>query len=69
MKSIVRNIDAKKKKKKKKILEEEINSFISTGIEWIPKVFLEVNKNEKSDILSFLEAIEDNDDVQNVYNI
>ena len=54
--------------KVKKILEEEINSFISTGIEWIPKVFLEVNKNEKDDILSFLEDIEDNDDVQNVYS-
>ena len=31
------------------------------------QVFLEVNKNEKDDISSFLEDIEDNDDVQNVY--
>ena len=54
--------------KVKKLLEEEIDFFISTGIEWIPLVFIEVNKNEKDDIINFLENLEDDDDVQNVYS-
>ena len=54
--------------KVKKILEYEIDSFISTGIEWIPLVFIEVKKNEKDDIVSFLENLENDDDVQNVYS-
>ena len=54
--------------KVKKLLENEIDSFISTGIEWMPIIFIEVNGNEKDDIVSFLENIEDNDDVQNVYS-
>ena len=54
--------------KVKKLLENEIDSFISTGIEWIPIIFIEADGNEKDDIVSFLETIEDNDDVQNVYS-
>ena len=54
--------------KVKKLLEKEINSFISTGIEWIPIIFVEIGKNEKDEIISFLENIEDDDDVQNVYS-
>ena len=54
--------------KVKKILEKDIDLFISTGIEWIPIVFIELNKIEKDDILSFLENLEDDDDVQNVFS-
>ena len=54
--------------KVKKLLEEEIDIFISTGIEWIPLVFIEVNKHEKDGIINFLENLEDDDDVQNVYS-
>jgi len=54
--------------KVKKLLENEIDSFISTGIEWMPIIFIEANDNEKNDILSFLETLEDDDDVQNVYS-
>ena len=54
--------------KVKKLLEKEINFFISTGIEWIPKIFVEIGNNEKDEIVSFLENIEDDDDVQNVYS-
>ena len=50
------------------MLENEIDLFISTGIEWIPVIFIEADGNEKDDIVSFLETIEDNDDVQNVYS-
>ena len=54
--------------KVKKLLEKEINSFISTSIEWIPIIFVEIGNNEKDEIISFLENIEDDDDVQNVYS-
>ena len=54
--------------KVKKLLEKDIDSFISTGIEWIPIVFIEVNNNDKDEIISFLENLEDDDDVQNVYS-
>ena len=52
----------------KKKLENEINTFISTGIEWVPTIFIEANDNEKDEILNFLENLEDDDDVQNVYS-
>jgi len=54
--------------KVKKILEKDIQSFISTGIEWIPLIYIEVDENEKDEIVNFLENIEDDDDVQSVYS-
>ena len=54
--------------KVKKSLENEIVSFISTGIEWIPIVFIEISNKEKDEIINFLENLEDDDDVQNVYS-
>ena len=54
--------------KVKKLLENDIDSFISTGIEWVPLVHTEVNKNEKDDIIKFLENLEEDDDVQNVFS-
>ena len=53
--------------KVKKQLEKNIKSFISTGIEWIPTIYIEIMESEKPNIISFLESIEDDDDVQNVY--
>ncbi len=54
--------------KVKKTLEKDIDLFISAGIEWIPIVFVELNKIEKDDIISFLENLEDDDDVQYVFS-
>ena len=54
--------------KVKKILENKIDTFLSTGIEWVPNIFIEVNNDEKDEILNFLETIEDDDDVQNVFS-
>ena len=54
--------------KVKKLMENDIDSFISTKIEWIPVIFIEIKNNEKSDIVNFLENLEDDDDVQNVYS-
>ena len=53
--------------KVKKNLETNIKSFISTGIEWIPIIFNEIYENDKENIISFLDSLEENDDVQNVY--
>ena len=54
--------------KVKKLLEIDIDSFISTAIEWVPINFIDVNKTEKDDIINFLENLEDDDDVQNIYS-
>ena len=51
----------------KKKLEKNINNFLSTDIEWIPINNIEILKEEKDDVVKFLEILEDDDDVQNVY--
>ncbi|MDC0216432.1 YebC/PmpR family DNA-binding transcriptional regulator, partial [Candidatus Pelagibacter sp.] len=51
----------------KKKLEEIIKNFISTEIEWIPLNSVEVGKDKSEIAIEFLETLEDDDDVQNVY--
>jgi len=51
----------------KKKLEEKISNFISTEIEWIPLNSVEISKDRQDDIIQFLETLEDDDDVQNIY--
>jgi len=48
-------------------IEKIIKEFYSSGIEWIPinKILLDQEKTQS--VLNFLELIEDDDDVQNVY--
>ena len=43
-------------------------NFISTEIEWVPLNSVEVNKDNKNSVLDFLETLEEDDDVQNVYS-
>ena len=52
----------------KKELEKEINNFISTEIEWIPLNNVEISKEKNDDLVNFFEALEDDDDVQNIYS-
>ena len=52
----------------KKNLEKIIANFISTEIEWVPLNSVEVNKDNKNSIIGFLETLEEDDDVQNVYS-
>ena len=42
--------------------------FIVGKMKLIPRVFIEVNSNEKDEIISFLDNLEDDDDVQNVFS-
>ena len=52
----------------KKNLEKIIVNFISTEIEWIPLNSVKVNNDNKAGVLDFLETLEEDDDVQNVYS-
>ena len=52
----------------KKNLEKIIANFISTEIEWVPLNSVEVNKDNKDTVIDFLETLEEDDDVQNVYS-
>ena len=52
----------------KKKLEVTIANFISTEIEWIPLNSTEVSKDRIEFAIAFLETLEDDDDVQNVYS-
>ena len=52
----------------KKKLESVIANFISTEIEWSPLNSVEVSKDKAETAIEFLENLEDDDDVQNVYS-
>ena len=52
----------------KKILEKTIANFISTEIEWVPLNSVDVEKDKVNAAIEFLETLEDDDDVQNVYS-
>ncbi|OCW82022.1 transcriptional regulator [Pelagibacteraceae bacterium GOM-A3] len=51
----------------KNILEKEISNFISTEIEWVPINKIKLNDEEKEKMIKFLEILEEDDDVQNVF--
>ena len=52
----------------KKKLEKIIANFISTEIEWVPLNSANVTKDKVESAIEFLEALEDDDDVQSVYS-
>tara|TARA_Y100000992_G_scaffold192628_1_gene130872 strand:- start:1034 stop:1759 length:726 start_codon:yes stop_codon:yes gene_type:complete len=52
----------------KKELEKVINNFISTEIEWIPINNVRIDNAMKETAIEFLETLEDDDDVQNIYS-
>ena len=52
----------------KKKLEMIVANFISTEIEWVPLNSVNVTNDRREDVIEFLETIEDDDDVQNVYS-
>ena len=52
----------------KKKLEKIVANFISTEIEWVPLNSVNVTDDRRDDVIEFLETIEDDDDVQNVYS-
>ena len=52
----------------KKKLEKIIFNFISTEIEWIPLNSVDINNEKKDEVIGFLDSLEDDDDVQNVFS-
>ena len=51
----------------KNLIEKEISNFVSTEIEWIAVNKIKLNNEDKEKIIKFLEILEDDDDVQNVF--
>ncbi len=52
----------------KKNLENKINNFVSTEIEWIPLNSVQISDQQQEKLLEFFETLEDDDDVQNIYS-
>ena len=53
----------------KKALEDlGIESFLVSEITFLPKIEIEVDENTKEKVLSLVETLEENEDVQNVYH-
>ncbi len=52
----------------KKNLENTITNFISTDIEWIPLNSVNIINKKKDVVIEFLDSLEDDDDVQNVFS-
>ena len=48
-------------------IEKKVQEFITSGIEWVPLNKIALDKEKTKSVLNFLEALEDNDDVQHVY--
>ena len=51
----------------KKKLENEIPNFVSTELEWLPLNLVSLNGYNKDNMIKFLEALDDEDDVQNIF--
>ena len=49
-------------------LEKQIQNFISTDIEWLPKNLITLNLEKKDEVLEFLNILQEDDDVQKVYS-
>ena len=52
----------------KKNLENTIANFISTEIEWIPLNSVNILNEKKDEVIEFLDSLEDDEDVQNVFS-
>ena len=48
-------------------MKKKIQEFISSGIEWLPINKISLDQEKTKSVLSFLEILEDDDDVQYVY--
>ena len=51
----------------KKNFEKTISDFLSTEIEWLPINKVSLNAEDSQNMIKFLETLEDEDDVQNVF--
>ena len=52
----------------KKVMENKINNFLTTNIEWYPLNKVNLKKEQFLEAKKFLDTLEDHDDVQKVYS-
>ena len=48
-------------------VEKKVDSFIYSGVEWRPYNYIELKKDQNEKILQILEALDEDDDVQNIF--
>ena len=48
-------------------LKKKVDNFLKSGIEWHPLNQLNLDEEQYKSAISLLEALEEDDDVQNVY--
>ena len=48
-------------------LEKKIQNFFSTEIEWIPLNIINLSGENKENMIKFLEFLDDDEDVQNIF--
>ena len=53
--------------KVKTLVEKKIEKFLNSGIEWCPLNQIKLDTKQYQSAINFLEALDDDDDVQNVY--
>ena len=46
---------------------KKIRNFLSTEIEWLPINTVSLSGENKNDMIKFLETLDDNEDVQNIF--
>ena len=51
----------------KKKLEKNISNFLSTELEWVPINLVSLSGDIKDGMIKFLELVDDDDDVQNIF--
>ena len=51
----------------KKKLEKHISNFISSDLKWIPLNLISLKGENKNSVIKFLEALDDDDDVQDIF--
>ena len=51
-----------------KKIRKKITNFISTEIEWIPLNSVQISKNNQGQLIEFLESLENDEDVQNIFS-
>jgi len=59
--------DANEIYKVKKKLEKNIDNFLSTEIEWMPITTVNLDEESKQSMTKFLEQLDDEEDVQNIF--
>ncbi len=48
-------------------IEKKVGTFIYSGIEWRANTYLNINKAQSDSVIKVLEALDEDDDVQNIF--